>query len=52
MLINNNKLIFLLNCITYRDSGSIIKETIEARDEYFFIKAMNSHAKIKISPKI
>ena len=53
MLINNNnKLISLLNCITYRDSGSIIKETIEARDEYFFIKAMSIHAKIKISPKI
>ena len=49
---NNNKLISLLNCITYRDSGSIIKETTEARDEYFFIKAISSHAKIKISPKI
>jgi len=53
MLINNNnELISLLNCITYRDSGSIIKETTEARDEYFFIKAISSHAKIKISPKI
>ena len=53
MLINNNnKLISLLNCITYRDSGSIIKETIEARDEYFFIKAINSQEEIKISPKI
>ena len=53
MLINNNnKLISLLNCITYRDSGSIIKETTEAKDEYFFIKAMNSHTKVKISPRI
>ena len=53
MLINNNnKLISLLNCITYRYNGSIINETIEAKDEYFFIKAMSSHAKIKISPKI
>ena len=49
---NNNKLISLLNCFTYIDRGSIIKETIEARDEYFFIKAMNSHTKIKISQKI
>ena len=49
---NNNKLISLFNCITYMDSGSIIKETIEARDEYFFIKAINNHEKIKINPKI
>ena len=53
MLINNNnKLISLLNCITYRDNGSIIKETIEDRDEYFLIKVMNNHEKTKISPKI
>ena len=53
MLINNNnKLISLLNCIIYKDIGTIIKETIEARDEYFFIKKMHSHKKIKISPKI
>ena len=53
MLINNiNKLISLLNCITYSNNGSIIKETIEARDEYFFIEAMNNHEKIKNSPKI
>ena len=43
---NNNKLMSLLNCIKYRDRGSIIKETIEARDEYFFIKAINNHEKI------
>ena len=49
---NNNKLISLSNCIMYIDSGKIIKPTIEASDEYFFIKAMNSHTKIKISPKI
>jgi hypothetical protein len=49
---NINKLISLLNCNTYIDSGSIIKETIEARDEYFFIKAMNDQEKIKINPKI
>ena len=53
MLINNNnRLISLLNCITYRDSGSIIKETIEASDEYCFIKATNNHEKIKIIPRI
>ena len=52
LISNNNKLISLFNCITYIDRGSIIKETVEARDEYFLIKAMNNHEKIKISPKI
>jgi|TARA_Y100000294_G_scaffold168071_1_gene177871 hypothetical protein len=49
---NTNKLISLLNCNTYIDSGSIIKETTDDRDEYFFIKAINDHKKIKINPKI
>ena len=34
------------------NSGNIIKETIEASDEYRFIKATNNHEKIKIIPKI
>ena len=52
LMINNNKLISLLNCIIYKDIGTIIKETIEAREEYFFIRATNNHENIKISPKI
>ena len=42
----------LLNCITYIYSGKIIKEIIDASDEYFFIKAINDQEKIKINPKI
>ena len=49
---NNNKLISLLNCVTYMDRGNIINEIIEASDEYFFIKAINNHEKIKIKPNL
>ena len=38
--------------LTTIDVSKIIKEIMEASDEYLFIKAIMSQEKIKISPKI